>query len=432
MSRSNNKRNVHFIILVRVPIPRNGFIDPPQIDWDQNKDYALWKVLSRSPKAGDIDWDALASRFHVSLAFLLQQSAWLYEQQMSQVRKQLRKVSQINASTTVGHSSGVAAPVSSGASTQAIKRVTSKGGLVSRVPSTLSIRSKDIALPRGENSRPGTPLKPTAQPMSRTSSSNTATQSRLGTPISPRHPFNPSRNPPPSVVKKPEQKMKHQVAIPVSKVKLQEQARPKKAEPSDISSSSSSSSDEEGSAAKNQPFRRPARLFSKKPSNLPLDGDEDDEEESPAFLPLSPEVTPQTARPDPREALRGSPRNAPLVQQRPSARYLKERELAANSRNTLSSTSSSGSQVVVGDRYLPERTPGPLSPRRTAELMGRSPRRKQTGSEGTPSMGSSFSDLDDASVTQSALEEALLSNMQGGGVASRMSTISQALRSRYL
>ena len=39
----------------------------------------------------------------------------------------------------------------------------------------------------------------------------------------------------------------------------------------------------------------------------------------------------------------------------------------------------------------------------------------------------------DASVTQSALEEALLSNMQhGGGVASRMSSISQALKSRYL
>ena len=39
----------------------------------------------------------------------------------------------------------------------------------------------------------------------------------------------------------------------------------------------------------------------------------------------------------------------------------------------------------------------------------------------------------DASVTQSALEEALASNMQaGGGMASRMSTISQALRSKYL
>lgn len=38
----------------------------------------------------------------------------------------------------------------------------------------------------------------------------------------------------------------------------------------------------------------------------------------------------------------------------------------------------------------------------------------------------------DTSVTQSMLEEALMSNMQHGGMASRMSTISQALRSRYL
>ena len=54
------------------------------------------------------------------------------------------------------------------------------------------------------------------------------------------------------------------------------------------------------------------------------------------------------------------------------------------------------------------------------------------GSEGTPSMGSSFSDLDDASVTQSALEEQLVNEMTQGSMASRMSTISQALRSRYL
>lgn len=81
----------------------------------------------------------------------------------------------------------------------------------------------------------------------------------------------------------------------------------------------------------------------------------------------------------------------------------------------------------------------PLSPRGAAELAaaGLSPLRRlgsgREGSDGSPSMGSSFSDLDDASVTQSALEEALMSNMQHGrnvSVASRMSTISQALRSR--
>lgn len=48
-------------------------------------------------------------------------------------------------------------------------------------------------------------------------------------------------------------------------------------------------------------------------------------------------------------------------------------------------------------------------------------------------MGSSFSDLDDASVTQSALEDALMSNMrhQGGStMASRMSSLRDALGRR--
>ncbi|KAH7057305.1 hypothetical protein B0J12DRAFT_409289 [Macrophomina phaseolina] len=77
---------------------------------------------------------------------------------------------------------------------------------------------------------------------------------------------------------------------------------------------------------------------------------------------------------------------------------------------------------------------GALSPRHRAELARLSPRGGATreGSEGTPSMGSSFSDLDDASITQSALEEQLLSHMQHQGGLSKMSTISQALRSRYL
>ncbi|KAA8628104.1 hypothetical protein SMACR_05468 [Sordaria macrospora] len=71
------------------------------------------------------------------------------------------------------------------------------------------------------------------------------------------------------------------------------------------------------------------------------------------------------------------------------------------------------------------RPPGPLSPRRMDMLS-------REGSEGAPSMGSSFSDLDDASVTQSALEEALASRMQDGTIGSRMSMIGHTIRSKYL
>ena len=109
-----------------------------------------------------------------------------------------------------------------------------------------------------------------------------------------------------------------------------------------------------------------------------------------------------------------------------------------------------------------------LSPRHRAELARLSPRRQGSkgsvgsgghtheNSDGTPSMGSSFSDLDgmfllafslqicgstkqfltnnpflDTSITQSALEEALASNLRHGG-ASRLSNLSHAFRSRYM
>jgi hypothetical protein len=78
----------------------------------------------------------------------------------------------------------------------------------------------------------------------------------------------------------------------------------------------------------------------------------------------------------------------------------------------------------------PRPTKGPLSPQHRAQLASLSPRSRAQGSEGSPSMGSSFSDLDD--ISQSALDEAVLSNMRQGGssMASRMSTLRDALGRR--
>ena len=194
---------------------------------------------------------------------------------------------------------------------------------------------------------------------------------------------------------------------------------------------------------------------------------DDDDEDSPAFLPFA-DNSANTARntgqhQDPSATLRGGfgSSNYP---QRPTAhsRGTSERIATAPSRavtqpqtlTSSASSASSGPTPTTANRHrhtssnpinptnptVQNRPPGPLSPHRAAalEAAGLSPRRRpgKEGSDGTPSMGSSFSDLDDASVTQSALEEALLSNMvnNGGGnasVASRVSGLSQALRSRY-
>lgn len=200
---------------------------------------------------------------------------------------------------------------------------------------------------------------------------------------------------------------------------------------------------------------------SRRPSAPQLD--EEDEDDSPAFLPFSsntePVKTEQVVR-DSNATLRGGIAQTP----RPSThrRSTSERVLlgSAKSREQLASSTDSGPEIPVEParaiahlrQTSGQNLPNPLSPRQQAALAaaaGLSPRLRrqgtsgQNGSDTSPSMGSSFSDLDDASVTQSALEEALLSGMGNttmtiggpsgtlGNVANRVSGISQGFRSRY-
>lgn len=177
---------------------------------------------------------------------------------------------------------------------------------------------------------------------------------------------------------------------------------------------------------------------------------EEEEEAEPAFLPFRAKASGEAGNDgdvasaqytDPGATLRGDPRDFAAN----AARRLhnvtggessqgkgkgkgKEKERVLQRSGTSDSSASSAAFVSKrphGDRRQPSDA---LSPRRTAELKGKGYSRE--GSDGTPSMGSSFSDLDDASVTQSALEEALASKMQGGGTIG--STISNVFRSRYL
>lgn len=197
---------------------------------------------------------------------------------------------------------------------------------------------------------------------------------------------------------------------------------PAKAKDFSASSSSESESEPEAPMSRSRAYtRRPRYSSSKAPLGALSDADEDSEE-SPPFLPFSEakgtsKAAPQA--PDPSATLRLSPHEQ-AFQKSGSKAETKPRQTLKPAQTVNSSSSSAQSQ--------PNRPPqAPLS-----SLSPRQRRLAKEGSEGTPSMGSSFSDLDDASVTQSALEEALANEMTHGGVASRMSSISQALRSRYL
>ncbi|KAI5300339.1 hypothetical protein KEM55_008103 [Ascosphaera atra] len=90
MTQQGAEANPHYTVFIRLPFERKDFVDPPAVEWNSAKDALLWKVLSR-PAGQDIDWETLAKHFKVTVPFLLQQAAWLYDRQLSQVRAQIRR-----------------------------------------------------------------------------------------------------------------------------------------------------------------------------------------------------------------------------------------------------------------------------------------------------------------------------------------------------
>ncbi|KAK9390507.1 hypothetical protein V1515DRAFT_590584 [Lipomyces mesembrius] len=86
-----------YTVYLRFPFPRNGFPEPHHIDWNQDKENELWSILSRAHKRTEIKWPQLAEYFNVSIPFLLQQAAWLYERELQQVREEMQRVTSQSA-----------------------------------------------------------------------------------------------------------------------------------------------------------------------------------------------------------------------------------------------------------------------------------------------------------------------------------------------
>ncbi|KAM0416483.1 hypothetical protein ACHAPD_005409 [Fusarium lateritium] len=399
-----------YTVFVRVPIPRGDFVDPPPVNWDPVKDEALWKILSGAAKK-QIDCKN-ADRFEVPVDFLLQQVAWLTERHASQVRAQVRKA------TAAVRGSGPS-PVPSGESA---------GPGHQRAHSALSYR-RDSPMRNEAGSGTGTPLHSSMRPLvtRNTSTNTTVLRDMTGAPASPR----------PGVGLASRTGDRRRLSsLPITSVpdkspeqtaQLEPSPEERSLSPGPAEESSPTSSDDESVPAQSRIIRRPPRF--QQPDGGQSEDDDDDESE-PAFQPYtspSSKTSAQDLSSTLREDRHGSGK-------RPHRSHGK---LAIHKSNTSDSSASSAAMIQKPDRTdksTEQRTPGPLSPRRTGELSGRSPGGKdrgysREGSDGTPSMGSSYSDLDDASVTQSALEEALASHMNRGA-GSRFS-ISQAFRSRY-
>ncbi|KAF2653966.1 hypothetical protein K491DRAFT_705525 [Lophiostoma macrostomum CBS 122681] len=406
---------IQFTTLIRLPFARGDFVDPPQADWNAAKDRALWKVISKSSKTSDLN--CTADRYQVPQAFLLQQAAWLYERHLDHVRTQMKKVGSANAPTTSG--SGSSHTVVGG---YPMQRLGSGGSRSSRTPSALSVRPRDSPIPRGETTPSG---------LSRTPSTTTITQSRA------QIQQNPARTQFQRTARPNASSPKQAAPVPSSPREPSEDVDGDSPEGTVLSSSSSESSesDMDGPAHRSQLFKRPPRF--QKPRTQDLSSYDEEEADEGEGTERSGNVSLPFARAHDAAATSGRhAKHASVDRNREFEPSTAQRTNEASSKRDQTAKSdvfdaSSSLASSASDAPKPSGVrPGPLSPKHRAELSKLSPRRqgtKRDGSEGAPSMGSSFSDIDDASISQSALEEALLSNIQHG----RMSTLSQ-LRSRYL
>lgn len=316
-----------------------------------------------------------ADRFDVTVDFLLKQVAYLTERHASQVRAQVRKA------TAAAKGSAAPSPIPGSES--------AAGGNL-RTASALSIR-RDSPMPRNDGSTTATSLNTSARPnISRNTSANTAVLRDAGE-SSPKPGTRQLAIRPTEQVGRTRLSMMP-VASPTTKSPDPRVAADldRITSPGPTELSSATSSDDESSPAQSRIIRRPPRFQQQQEAYTAYQGDDDDESE-PAFQPYRPNSN-QTSAQDLSSTLRGDGRNT----------HKRGKQTASKDPIHYSHTSdsSAGSPAIIRrpSKSRDNRGTGPLSPRRTTEV--RSPGGKSTksgsrdGSDGTPSMGSSFSDLD--------------------------------------
>ncbi|KAM3530816.1 hypothetical protein MY4038_004752 [Beauveria bassiana] len=389
-----------YTIYVRVPIPRGDFVDPPQVDWDAEKDEALWRILSSAAQK-EIDCQYMltfAAKFDVTVDWLLKQVAYLTEKHASQVRAQVRKAA------AAAKGSAAPSPIPAAESSTTADRRSQLGQPIGRDP----------LIPRNE---PADTIRPA---ISRGGSGNTVSRDIVNSSSRPESKQLPSRTTEETAGRRRLSSLPT-TASGSRPAAVQEPSREEAVSPGPAESSSGESSEDESSPAQSRIIRRPPR-YQENDASYQVDDDGDDESE-PAFQPYKSSAD-QNSASDLASTLRGDSRTSTKRGNKHLAR-----ERIHQSQRSDSSAGSGAPGAESSKLRRPKSHNSNQKPAQSAPSpSGKGKLSSQDGSDGTPSMGSSFSDLDDASVTQSALEEALASHMHGAG--SRFS-ISQAFRSRY-
>ncbi|CAK7273159.1 hypothetical protein SEPCBS119000_005502 [Sporothrix epigloea] len=488
----------NYTLFIRVPAPRNGFVDPPDVDWNKEKDDALWQVLSRASK-NDINWNELSENFAAPVDFLLIQATILTERHVSQVRAQTRKVATLGSGAgTGGRDSPIPSPAFAGpgagiGASRLMTTPTPSSAAIHRAALTGSHAGQGIRgagapgsggpsgdlsprLPMvGKNSkgRPAYPSRPSSEKVAPLSSENPASS-----PTSAEHRHARQQSPLPARPSRPANtRGKHSQRDGGEREGTDRrhygQDAARETSPAALSDSSTSST----SSASSEPvvsriFKRPPghKMPSQKKSQRQKrgneggyraiglgissggsdndknssDDDDDESETQAAFLRIkTPVHVAKSATYAPGGS--GSSRESQHRLHQPSARLQHRRSNTGDSSSASSTTSASptakvfkaptvaaataaaagatSASAMAAARLQSSRGPGIRSPPHLQHtLSGRSPAvlaakaagisREGSETGTTPSIGSSFSDLDDVSFTQSVLDEALGSKVE--------------------
>ena len=368
-----------------------------------------------------------SNKFQVSLSFLLQQAAWLYERHFAQMRAQMKKLGTTNnPPQPLGIGSQEASDASNltTANDSRQRPVSRSSGPLTFSSHATDPSSSQHAPLRTTSARRTLPHRDynqahadtaTASALSRNPSTTTVTQSKLATPSSPhqtptRRSFRTSfgsqhRRPRPSM----------------SDLGGDSSSSPPPGSPLSSHDTSSDDDDDDNhhkpsrSVARSQAFRRPPDLRTISSGDDGEDEQDDEYASSGGFLPFAPEVV--SDEPDVTTRALSSGSSLSAQQAGPSMRTntvqagRKEYDQRQQSQDTArSDRTGTGTETKTRPRAAlpretkqyptsskPSSSSSPadvLSPRRRAELARLSPRARREGSDGTPSMGSSFSDLD--------------------------------------
>src|SRR5690242_3805316 len=381
--------STQFTALIRLPFPRGNFVDPPQAQWDAEKDRQLWKVISKSSKTSDLNWVELASKFQVPPTFLLQQAAWLYERHFEHVRNQIKKVS----------GSSVNAPAASGGGSTltpvggfAMQRAGSGGAGPPRTTSALSGHRKNSpSLGMQDAIEPGTTL-------TRTPSTTTITQSRAQAQQLPTRTLSARSSQRPGLARAAQD---HRSVSPGTATHTEVQEPPDSPEiPASSSSSSSSLSDIDHPAHRSQLFKRPPRFQQKRPRELaPFaegDGTQEGDDAGSQGITMLPFAS--AARRTPVSSSQSQPEQGTRLADRTAMAKQSSPQSQVTTETASSMTSSTSTSDMPSGAPAAAKSPVSLNNHRAAMANLGSPRaqalRRKEGSEGTPSMGSSFSDID--------------------------------------